>query len=84
MNETQIFWGETHDNVFMHEDCPVSLEENFAAARSHLDFYAPAMYTAANASVPMSPAPLTVGPISKGSPPVATWKSISSSMISRL
>ena len=52
MSGLNLYWGDTHDNVFQRPDCPVSLEQNFAFARSHLDFYAPAMYTADHISLP--------------------------------
>ncbi len=51
MTELSIFWGETHDNVRQFEDCPVTVEENVRLGRTHLDFYAPAYYTAENVSV---------------------------------
>ena len=51
MTELSIFWGETHDNVCQFEDCPVTVEENVRLGRTHLDFYAPAYYTAENVSV---------------------------------
>ncbi len=43
-----IYWGDTHDNVGQRPDCPVSMARNMALAASHLDFYAPALYTAAH------------------------------------
>jgi len=45
----RIFWGDTHDNVYQRRDCPVTPEQNMQFARSHLDFYAPAYYTAETA-----------------------------------
>ena len=41
----RIFWGETHDNIYQFEQLPVPLEEVYARAASHLDFYAVAYYT---------------------------------------
>lgn len=51
MSELNVYWGDTHDNVFQRPDCPVGLEQNFGCARSHLDFYAPALYTADHVSL---------------------------------
>jgi len=41
-----IFWGDTHDNIFSSYPLPASLTGIFRTAASHLDFYAPAYYTA--------------------------------------
>ena len=51
MPERQLFWGDTHDNVYQRTNTPVTPEENLGYARSHLDFYAPAYYTAESAIV---------------------------------
>lgn len=51
MPDYTIFWGDTHDNVYQRSNCPVTPEQNMQFARSHLDFYAPAYYTAASAVV---------------------------------
>ena len=48
MSEHQIYWGETHDNVYQRPNCPVSMAQNVAYARDHLDFYAPALYVSAH------------------------------------
>ncbi len=44
--EHNIYWGEAHDNTFQFETMPMTLEELYAWARSHLDFHAMAYYTA--------------------------------------
>ncbi len=46
MPEMNIYWGETHDNVCQRAEAPVTVEENVRSGRPHLDFYAPAYYTA--------------------------------------
>ena len=46
-----VYWGDTHDNVCQRPECPVTLEQNFAYAREHLDFYAPALYVADHTTV---------------------------------
>ena len=51
MSELNIYWGDTHDNVFQRPDSPVTLEQNFSYAREHLDFYAPALYVSCHDSV---------------------------------
>ena len=51
MPDLSIYWGDTHDNVYQRRECPVTPERNMQFARSHLDFYAPAYYTAASAVV---------------------------------
>ena len=51
MTEFNIYWGETHDNIFPGGTPSVSLEENFTIAASHMDFYAAAYYTAAKGSI---------------------------------
>ncbi len=51
MPNMNVYWGDMHDNVFQHADCPVTLEENFDYAQEHLDFYAPALYVATRVAV---------------------------------
>lgn len=51
MAENRIYWGEIHDNVCQFDDCPVTVAENVALARAHLDFYAPAYYVSETVSV---------------------------------
>ena len=46
MSEYKIFWGEAHDNTYQFATMPVSIEEVYRRAASHLDFYAAAYYTA--------------------------------------
>ena len=48
MPKDQIYWGETYDNVCQRPNCPVSMAQNVAYARDHLDFYAPAQYVSAH------------------------------------
>ena len=50
MSEMKIYWGDLHDNVNMHDHHDVSEEQSMRIARSHLDFYGPAYYTAQSAS----------------------------------
>ena len=52
MSDLNVYWGDTHDNVHQRPDCPVTVEQNFQYARSHLDFYAPALYTADHDTLP--------------------------------
>ena len=51
MPDYSLLWGDTHDNVYQRANSPVTPEENLAFARSHLDFYAPAYYTAESSIV---------------------------------
>ena len=51
MKNYKIYWGETHDNIFPGRKPSVSVEENFAIAASHMDFYAAAYYTAARGAI---------------------------------
>lgn len=44
--EFKVFWGEAHDNTFQFETMPVTLEQLYRNAASHLDFHAMAYYTA--------------------------------------
>ncbi len=46
MSDYEVFWGEAHDNTYQFASMPVSIEEVYRRAKSHLDFYAAAYYTA--------------------------------------
>jgi hypothetical protein len=46
VSEYEVYWGEAHDNTYQFASMPVSIEEVFRRAMSHLDFYAAAYYTA--------------------------------------
>ncbi|NQT52828.1 hypothetical protein HQ576_12290, partial [bacterium] len=46
MSSHHIFWGEAHDNTFQYAAMPAPFDEVVRRARSHLDFYAAAYYTA--------------------------------------
>ncbi len=41
-----IYWGELHDNTYQYDNLPFPFEESVRRARSHLDFYGAAYYTA--------------------------------------
>ena len=45
MQPYNIYWGEAHDNTYQFGTLPVSIEEVYRRATSHLDFYATAYYT---------------------------------------
>jgi hypothetical protein len=52
MSDYRVFWGEAHDNTYQFSSMPVSIDEVYRRAASHLDFYAAAYYTAfANAFI---------------------------------
>ena len=46
MADYRVFWGEGHDNTYQFAALPVPIDEVYARAASHLDFYAAAYYTA--------------------------------------
>ena len=50
MDGYQLFWGETHDNVWQFADSAIPVEESARRAASHLDFYVPAYYTSCSPS----------------------------------
>ncbi len=52
MSDYKVFWGEAHDNTYQFASMPVTIDEVYRRAASHLDFYAAAYYTAfANAFI---------------------------------
>ncbi len=46
MKNYNIYWGEAHDNTYQFAETVIPIEESLRRARSHLDFYAAAYYTA--------------------------------------
>ncbi len=46
MSGYSIYWGESHDNTYQFAETVIPIEESMRRARSHLDFYAAAYYTA--------------------------------------
>jgi hypothetical protein len=46
MSDYRVFWGEAHDNTYQFASMPVTIDEVYRRAATHLDFYAAAYYTA--------------------------------------
>jgi len=46
MDDSNIYWGEAHDNTYQFVEMKWPVEESLRRAATHLDFYAAAYYTA--------------------------------------